>query len=724
MVSLTISPPCRRGRPFIVRLLAALLLVPALPAADAAADSEVWRGDEWNTDVALPAGNYSGAGKTVDVQKEVSISVNPGASVENVKFDGKAKWSISGSLFREVSIAGDMGLLVGAKDSAFENCDFFKSGSWFVNLWSTRWRFENCVFGRRFFGRTLGVTDYSVRAVNCTFYDLELPAIGYKDDPANLAQSEDLKFERCRFVNCSVPESLLAATTGCVFENCTFPSKRDDWSKAQKPISVSVSIVSRARPPRSYENGPLKVEFKTLAPPPAGASIPVTSTNGRLKHAGLQPGNVQKIGALDGSQIAKAEMNPSVPNPPATSTSAGSDTPEEPPVPGPGKKSFFGIPVNDRRGSPGNADAPSGNKTLQVPLFIAQPGGGFAAVTVRLTATVTPIGQTIPAVISLPQFSGIEGQRALAIVKKLLAKQWGEWPKGQRVDIAFSERIVPADLHSALFGVSVLADAIFSRYDIDPQVAVAGVIDGNGVLAPAPWMPTRLLAALRADVRRLVAPEKSASHVADLMLIEGATLFSSMQIFGASAFDEVPPLVAANPDESMANAMREFGRAQQQLAEAGSAAEAALKNPAVMESFRDTLVLSASHLSARMLLGHSSGRYNSLSLAGSIETVESTAPKLVQAARSTNPAMIGGLTPVEADEQVAALTELKPKLDPKAVPWQEAILRYAEVVRTWQANPTRTPAQAAELITSLNSSARLVQTEWSRLVPELRQSSK
>jgi hypothetical protein len=44
-----------------------------------------------------------------------------------------------------VEICGDLGLQFDAKDSAFDGCALHKTGAWFVDAFSTQWRFENCV---------------------------------------------------------------------------------------------------------------------------------------------------------------------------------------------------------------------------------------------------------------------------------------------------------------------------------------------------------------------------------------------------------------------------------------------------------------------------------------------------------------------------------------------------------------------------------------------------
>jgi hypothetical protein len=263
-----------------------------------AADEPAWRYKTWGSDIAIPEGAYRGDAKGVHVENDRTVAIGPGAVVEGAKLHGDRSphWKIDGSLLRDVEITGDLGLQFEAKNSAFEGCALHKSGGWFVDAYSTRWSFENCVFSRDFIGKNFGVGDYSIRAVNCTFYNLTLPKIGYKGDPANFAQSDNLKFDHCRFVTCEVNDSFLLATVDCVFEECRFPARHEDIPKAQKPLPVSAYVVSHANAPKSYDIGPSTVEFKTGAPPAAGATIPVTNTSGRLAYTSLRPGPAQNLG--------------------------------------------------------------------------------------------------------------------------------------------------------------------------------------------------------------------------------------------------------------------------------------------------------------------------------------------------------------------------------------------------------------------------------------------
>ena len=282
-------------------------------------DSKPWQNVYWTGSLTLNKSPYRGNGKNIEVTKGCKINIFPGCLVEKAHFmgAGDAAWDIHGSLFRESRFEDALGDRFVAVDTFFENVTMNKTGGWFVDLWSSRWSFGNCVFAGKFMCSKLNATDYSVRALNCTIHDATLPPIVYKRDPSKEAQSAELRFTNCRFVRCEVPESFLAATMDCVFEDCAFSDKREDWAKATKQITVSASIAGKAAPPASYENGMLKITFKP-AEAVAGASMSYIYADHHLSVSDYRvPGPFLALGSIDNKPAAKSPPAPAIASAPA-----------------------------------------------------------------------------------------------------------------------------------------------------------------------------------------------------------------------------------------------------------------------------------------------------------------------------------------------------------------------------------------------------------------------
>jgi predicted Ser/Thr protein kinase len=296
----------------------------------AAASAEAWRLSEWSDRIVLPAGNYRGPDKGVVLNQDCKIVVGPGTLIDGGRFvsadvlSHETRWQVQRSLFRKVELSLCLDARFEANQSVFDECFFSRRSQWNWVLWDTRWSFEDCVFSKRFAFDPLWVRSYSVRAIGCTFYDIELPRITYRTDdksnPSEQAQSRELRFERCRFVNCVVPESLLASTIDCVFDNCIFTTNENTGlSKASKPIVVNAFIVpGKTKPPQSYTSGKLQVNFKPAGPTQqAGSTLTVTRTGGVLKYAAVsEAGPVLLIGQIAPATVTKTE--------PPTVTSAAS----------------------------------------------------------------------------------------------------------------------------------------------------------------------------------------------------------------------------------------------------------------------------------------------------------------------------------------------------------------------------------------------------------------
>ena len=697
-----------------------------------AANEPAWRYKTWSSDITIPEGAYRGDAKGVAVENDRTVSIGTGAVIEGAKLRGERSphWKIDGSLLRDVEICGDLGLQFDAKDSAFDGCALHKTGAWFVDAFSTQWRFENCVISREFIGKVFGVGDYGVRAVKCTFYNMTLPKIAYKGDPADYAQTDNLKFEHCRFVNCEVNYSFLLSTIDCVFEECRFPAKQDDISKLKKPINVTAYIASRANPPKPFEKGAVKIEFKSDPTAEGGASIPVTHTSGRLTYTTLRPGPAQNLGSLDGTtaELAKNETAKSEPNSPGKAK----NTPT--PLPPVGEKNLklFDGPINNAGAANTTPPtiAPNGivslrsqKATLGAPLLLPQPGGGFAALNVKLTATATANPQLATSEINCLAFPGPDGVRAAGFVKQQLLKRHNGWPRGMQIDIASAERPVGADLPASLLSQALIVDSMILGYDIDPTFVALGGFDIDGDLTPPLAAGTRVLAAFRGGATRMAVPEKCIAQVADVMLAEGAAKFSTVQIFAVSEFKEIPPLAVAKLDDQVMRATATFGRAQAVLRDAADRGDAGLTDSRVKDALRQVLIEAPNHLTARLLLGHGAGQFNNFTLSGSIETVEQRAPNLARAARCSVPSAVAGIPADRPADEVAKLKDLREKLDDKAQPWLDALVRYGTAVTNWHANPVRTGIQNSQLVTELNAAGRLVQTEWSKLIA-LRDTSK
>jgi hypothetical protein len=218
----------------------------------------------WDQPTTLPPGSYRSV-KPIDVVGDFIISTVPNTQIEGVQFHtqgGVQQWVLKGTVFRRVAITGKRVANGQATDCVFEDFQWDKDDNWYSFWWSTRWYFNNCIFTKKFLRGDLPPLDYSAHATNCTFYSVKLPSVGFKEDPASYMGKDPMVFEHCRFVDCDVPQTLLASTVDCVFENCRFePKNKVAWPPVTSSIKV-IAYYSGDTEPVSYTNGPFTVEFQ------------------------------------------------------------------------------------------------------------------------------------------------------------------------------------------------------------------------------------------------------------------------------------------------------------------------------------------------------------------------------------------------------------------------------------------------------------------------------
>ena len=317
-----------------------LLLSLFLSALASAADGPL-QARTWDFETTIPAGGYR-AQKPIDLTGDWDAKIERGAILDGIEFHGRAgvqRWRIEGTFLRNVRISGKRGMSLNAADSVLEECDFWKDDAWYDFWWSTRWKFKNCIFTKKFIRGDLPPLDYSAHATACTFYGVKLPPIGMKENPGAYLQKGDMGFEKCRFVQCEVPETFLAGTVNCVFEGCQFQGKRHVWPKETSPIKVTAYYPSQGAAPKSFINGPLTVEFLPATKEiEAGSTLKHTYSGGHVSLATLpMPTQFTMIGTTQ----KKASEIPNTGGPAKPVATAPDAPPSTAPAAGPADRADF-----------------------------------------------------------------------------------------------------------------------------------------------------------------------------------------------------------------------------------------------------------------------------------------------------------------------------------------------------------------------------------------------
>ena len=353
---------------------------------------------------------------------------------------------------------------------------------------------------------------------------------------------------------------------------------------------------------------------------------------------------------------------------------------------------------------------------ITTPLFIQQAAGVNAMSQVTLTAKAIPTKADAPGFVTFVPPLGPAGKAVLDSVAKYLLERHHGWPAGHRIEISFSIPIAPDDTAAAGLATATVLDSIIGGWECDATCAVVGHLQADGKIVSVRGALSRLLTAIHGGASRILLPEKNVAEAAtDVMVNEGIDAFGRVQIFAVKDFDEIPMMTGATMEPLVIEAIAAFKETQTALAAAGKNAPALLKETDTQESLRTVLEKWPNHISARLLLGNSIGRYKTLSPAGSAQVIDLAAATLLAGVNSGSASQVRNLPLERIEADLAALAKYADRVDPKARGLVAHLVAYGEAARTFHKEPPRTQKDATALATKLSTEAALAQDDRQKL---------
>jgi hypothetical protein len=371
------------------------------------------------------------------------------------------------------------------------------------------------------------------------------------------------------------------------------------------------------------------------------------------------------------------------------------------------------------RGQPGNPPLPirAFQADVQTALLAAKPGPGVAgsALNAVVRGKAVPLAATAPGEIAFvspvvqtltPSLNGI--------VNQLQLRHRG-WFAGKRLEFSVQEPVAPEDIPSSTLAIAVAVDAMINGWTPDPKFYAIGSFQPDGQIAAVSQPIPRILAAYRSGGERIALPDKMWAQVADLLVAEGVASFSKAQMFTVGNFEELPGLATNPPAQDIQRASVRFADVQRALQTPGIDADAELQRPAIKDALRETLMIAPRHLTARLLLGRTTGQYKTLSLPGSLAAIEAMGSTLLKAARSAKASELSELPLVPVQAELARLGAARTKVDPKALSVVDALLAYGEVACSWHQRPAAAATNKVEKNRVLYAAAKQIRDELARL---------
>lgn len=339
--------------------------------------------------------------------------------------------------------------------------------------------------------------------------------------------------------------------------------------------------------------------------------------------------------------------------------------------------------------------------------------GGFAGIASQMSATATPVGEADARVdVRFNQDVGEMMGSALEEVIKFLYVRHDKIPTGYRIDIAFEDHYTPKDGSSAAIACALMIDSLITGAKIDPRLAVTGDMNADGSVRPVGGVPAKVRGARAKDCQLVAVPLDNARSLVDLVITEGVAPITRIQVFTIKDFAEAKALADLEKSANIARAIAEFAMVQAAVARHE---EKVLANPKVRGKLRAILALSPNHLSAKILLDKALGRFpETLSLQGSLESIERSAASLIDAAAAGR----AGRSVLAADDladAIGGLRRVRPQLDRRTWGFADAIQDFGKRVRELQAAPLRGVPRNKKKLSEIQNAARLIEAEASKI---------
>ncbi len=386
----------------------------------------------------------------------------------------------------------------------------------------------------------------------------------------------------------------------------------------------------------------------------------------------------------------------------------------------------FGVPVPPGEENPTLA-GPAGVKTLPIQrakgaagtlVFVHGPNGGSYGQYTRVNVSAAPGAAGAPADVSYDRFLGPLTMKSLGQVMKAMVFMEKGWPQGQKIQFSFIHKPSPSELVPATLAAGLALDSMLRNYDIELSYAAVGSLQEDGSIGPVGGIPERLAGAARAQVARIVVPDKNQEQVADYLLSEGVAAFVGTQIFSVSNFNEagVLSLTSAKLRPETAEAWKLFGSVQRTFAVKTGDAVPMLRSEPVQALLRKVLEAAPNHCSAQVLLDWATGKHTQITFDGSVDLIDRRGADLIQALRAQpTDALKSPKEKVAAG--VAALRFAVERMDPRTRPYASALIRFGETLEpNLGAGASSKPPRVSALSgTALETARQQGNDEWTKM---------
>jgi hypothetical protein len=218
----------------------------------------------------------------------------------------------------------------------------------------------------------------------------------------------------------------------------------------------------------------------------------------------------------------------------------------------------------------------------------------------------------------IDQRVGMDMKRSVDNAMMALQKRYPLVASNQNIVFSFDERESMKDGNSAGVAFTLLLYSLYEGINIDPTVAVTGVILPDCGVKAVGGVPSKIRGAWRKGLKLAVIPEENIDIVKDLTLIYELPILWNIQIFTAKHFTEVLPIATVEKNSQVKKAIAKFNALTKILNKGNK--EIISNKAHIVKELDEILKLTPNHESARVLKMMLTGkRPKTLSLNGSVD---------------------------------------------------------------------------------------------------------
>ncbi len=340
----------------------------------------------------------------------------------------------------------------------------------------------------------------------------------------------------------------------------------------------------------------------------------------------------------------------------------------------------------------------------------------FAGKASQMNATAESNQSSEKLRIRFDQLVGTDMTTALDKVVRYLRLKHEPFPVGYDVLISFEEQYIPKDGPSAAVACALLINSLIEGDELDSDIAVTGDMNADGIVQPVGGITGKLRGAERRDCNVIVIPVSNSRVIRDLLITNGISGLTRIQIFSIENFGEAWKLAVKhdNRESAIKESIELFKEVQSVLNRSGG--DKYLVNSHVRKRLEKCLELTPNHLSAKILLEASTrGIPKKLSLLGSMETIDRSAEPLIRALRQRKFSIEGSLASNEYADAAMALKRLRPKLDSRTLKCVDAVINYSILMRRLSSNRPKSSNGLQDLLNQIKAAGNKINQEYDTL---------